>query len=76
MINYYEIPENIDDEQRHNIEELNRVKEGLKNLVTSLINNGNDAEDIAEMCWHCGFEYATSYYIEEGMLSYQKNNKS
>lgn len=72
MIKYNEIPKNIDDEQRHNIEELNRVKENLKNLVTSMINNGNDAEDIAEACWHCGFQYATSYYLEEGMLSLSK----
>ena len=25
-------------------------------------------EDIAKMCWHCGFEYATSYYLQEGKL--------
>ena len=50
MIKYNEIPKNIDDKQRHNIEELNRVKEGLKNLVNVMINNGNDAEDVAETC--------------------------
>lgn len=29
---------------------------------------GYDAEDIARMTWHCGFEYATSYYIAEDKL--------
>ena len=40
----------------------------LKMLVQSMLDNGLDAEDIAKMAWHCGFEYATSYYIAENKL--------
>jgi predicted Zn-ribbon and HTH transcriptional regulator len=50
------------------MEEYNRVLTNLKTLVKSLLDNGNDAEDIAKVCWHCGFEYATSYYLEESKL--------
>ena len=60
--------ENIGKQAYDNIEEYNRVLTNLKALVKSLLNNGNDAEDIAKICWHCGFEYATSYYLEEGKL--------
>ena len=68
MIQLRDVPENIDDKQRDNIEEHNRVMFGLKQLVKVMLENGNDAEDIAEMCWHCGFQYAQSYFIEEDML--------
>ena len=61
MIKLRDIPENIDDKQRDNIEEHNRVMFALKQLVKSMLDNGNDAEDIAEMCWHCGFQYAEDY---------------
>ena len=60
--------EEIGQQAHDNIEEYNRVLTTLKTLVKSLLDNGNDAEDIAKMCWHCGFEYATSYYLQEGKL--------
>ena len=60
--------EKIGQQAYDNIEEYNRVLTNLKALVKSLLDNGNDAEDIAKICWHCGFEYATSYYIEEDKL--------
>jgi hypothetical protein len=60
--------EKIGQQAYDNIEEYNRVLTNLKALVKSLLDNGNDAEDIAKICWHCGFDYATSYYIEEGKL--------
>ena len=60
--------EQIGQQQHDNIEEHNRVMSNLKMLVQSLLENGADAEDIAKMAWHCGFEYATSYYIAEDGL--------
>lgn len=60
--------EKIGQQAYDNIEEYNRVLTNIKALVKSLLDNGNDAEDIAKICWHCGFEYATSYYLEEGKL--------
>jgi hypothetical protein len=60
--------EKIGQQAYDNIEEYNRVLTNIKALVKSLLDNGNDAEDIAKICWHCGFDYATSYYIEEGKL--------
>ena len=60
--------EEIGQDQYDNIEEYNRVLTNIKALVKSLLDNGNDAEDIAQICWHCGFDYATSYYIKEGKL--------
>lgn len=60
--------EEIGQQAYDNIEKYNRVLTNLKALVKSLLNNGNDAEDIAKICWHCGFDYATSYYLEEGKL--------
>lgn len=60
--------EQIGQQQHDNIEEHNRVMSNLKKLVQSMLDNGLDAEDIAKMAWHCGFEYATSYYIAEDRL--------
>lgn len=60
--------EQIGQQQHDNIEEHNRVISNLKMLVQSLLENGADAEDIAKIAWHCGFEYATSYYIAEDRL--------
>lgn len=60
--------EKIGQQAYDNIEEYNRVLTNIKALVKTLLDNGNDAEDIAKICWHCGFDYATSYYIEEGKL--------
>ena len=60
--------EQIGQQQHDNIEEYNRVMSNLKKLVQSMLENGHDAEDIAKMTWHCGFEYATSYYIAENKL--------
>ncbi len=60
--------EKIGQQAYDNIEEYNRVLTNIKALVKSLLDNGNDVEDIAKICWHCGFDYATSYYIEEGKL--------
>lgn len=60
--------EQIGQQQHDNIEEYNRVLTNLKKLVQSMLDNGLDAEDIAKMAWHCGFEYATSYYIAEDRL--------
>ena len=65
--------EQIGQQQHDNIEELNRVMSNLKLLVQSMLENGNDAEDIAQLAWHCGFEYATSYYIANDQLKI--NNK-
>lgn len=65
--------EQIGQQQHDNIEEHNRVMSNLKLLVQSLLANGNDAEDIARVAWHCGFEYATSYYIANDQLTI--NNK-
>ena len=58
----------IGQEQHDNIEEHNRVMYNLKLLVQSMLKNGKDAEDIAQLAWHCGFEYATSYYIANDQL--------
>lgn len=60
--------ERIGQKQHDVIEEHNRVLESLKNLVVSMLENGKDAEDIAELAWYCGFQYATSYYIAENKL--------
>lgn len=68
MIQYIDIPEDIDDNQRHYMEERNRVRCNLKVLVAALVAEGKDIEDIADICWSCGFEFATSYYTQEGML--------
>ena len=62
--------ERIGQKQQDVIEEHNRVLENLKKLVASMLENGKDAEDIAELAWHCGFEYATSYYIAENKLKF------
>lgn len=72
MINIREIPEGIDEKQRDVIEEHNRVMSSLKQLVKSMLDAGKDTEDIAELCWHCGFNYATDYYIKEDMLRPRK----
>ena len=42
--------EEIGQDQYDNIEEYNRVLTSLKTLVQSLLDNGNDAEDIAKIC--------------------------
>ena len=60
--------EQIGQQQHDNIEEYNRVMSNLKLLVQSMLENGKDAEDIAKVAWHCGFEYATSYYIAKDQL--------
>lgn len=60
--------ESIGQKQHDVIEEHNRILENLKKLVASMLESGKDAEDIAELAWHCGFEYATSYYITENKL--------
>lgn len=58
----------IGQEAHDNVEEHNRVMSNLKLLVQSMLENGKDAEDIAALAWHCGFEYATSYYIAKDQL--------
>lgn len=68
MINIREIPDGIDEKQRDIIEEHNRVMSSLKQLVKAMLDAGKDAEDIAELCWHCGFQYAEDYFIKEDML--------
>lgn len=75
MIQLRDIPKNIDDKQRDIIEEHNRVMFSIKQLVKSMLDNGKDAEDIAELCWFCGFNYAQDYFIKEDMLRPRKNNK-
>lgn len=72
MIKLIDIPENIDDKQRDIIEEHNRVMSSLKQLVKAKLDNGYDAEDIAEICWLCGFQYAEDYFIKEKMLKPRK----
>lgn len=72
MIQLRDIPENIDAEQRDIIEEHNRVMSSLKQLVKSMLENGKDVEDIAEICWLCGFQYAEDYFIKEKMLKPRK----
>lgn len=71
MIQFIDIPQNIDEDQKHYLMELNRVKVGLKSLIPALIKEGKDMEDIGEICWTCGFEFATSYYTETGKLKEQ-----
>lgn len=72
MINIREIPDSIDEKQRDIIEEHNRVMSSLKQLVKSMFDMGKDVEDIAELCWHCGFQYAEDYFIKEDMLRPRK----
>ena len=42
--------EQIGQQAYDNIEEYNRVLTNIKALVKSLLDNGNDAEDIAKIC--------------------------
>lgn len=72
MIRLIDIPENIDGKQRDVAEEHNRVLFSIKQLVKSMLENGKDVEDIAELCWHCGFQYAEDYFIKEKMLKPRK----
>lgn len=72
MIQFIDIPENIDDKQRDIVEEHNRVVSSIKQLVKSMLENGKDVEDIAELCWHCRFQYAEDYFIKEKMLKPRK----
>lgn len=70
MIEFINIPQDIDEEQKHFMTQINKVKVGLKSLIPALISEGKDIEDICELCWTCGFEFATSYYTETGKLKY------
>ncbi len=75
MIQLRDISENIEDKQRDIIEEHNRVMSNVKQRVKSMLDNGKDVEDIAEICWHCGFQYAEDYFIKEEMLRPRKNKQ-
>ena len=66
--------EQIGQQQHDNIEEHNRVMSNLKLLVQSMLENEKDVEDIAQLAWHCGFEYATDYYIKTNQLNLKNKN--
>ena len=52
--------EQIGEKQLHAIREDNRVMQNLKNLVA---NWTGDVEDLAEICWRSGFQYAQNRFF-------------
>lgn len=60
--------EQIGKTQLESIKEHNRVLTGLKKLVAKLIEEGDDAEDIAQLAWNCGFAYAESRFYHRDDL--------
>jgi hypothetical protein len=55
--------EQIGEKQLHAIQEDNRVMSALKELVASWDFKTNDIEDLAALCWRCGFQYASDKFF-------------
>ena len=55
--------EQIGEKQLHAIQEDNRVMSNLKQMVVNWDFEKNDVEDLAELCWRCGFQYASDRFF-------------
>ena len=55
--------EQIGEKQLHAIQEDNRVMSTLKQMVASWDFEKHDVEDLAELCWRCGFKYASDRFF-------------
>lgn len=55
--------EEIGEKQLHAVQEDNRIMTGLKNLVAAWDFDKFDIEDLAEICWRSGFQYASDRFF-------------
>ena len=55
--------EQIGEKQLHAVQEDNRIMTGLKNLVAAWDFDKFDIEDLAEICWRSGFQYASDRFF-------------
>ena len=55
--------EQIGEKQLHAIQEDNRIMSHLKQLCASWDLKEHDIEDLAELCWRAGFQYASSRFF-------------
>lgn len=55
--------EEIGEKQLHAIQEDNRVMSTLKQMVAHWDFEKHDVEDLAELCWRCGFQYASDRFF-------------
>ena len=62
--------EQIGEKQLHAIREDNRVMSTLKQIVANWDFEKNDIEDLAELCWRCGFKYASDRFFHLAPVSF------